>query len=119
MNVTRFTAAPEYFPPRHEGMRCVRLQGHEAGPTDTVWMGVSQIAPGGGTSLDVSPVEKLYVVLEGTVTVITDTGEVDLDRYDSCRLATGEPRRLLNRTARPAAILLVMPYQPREHTVGT
>ena len=52
MNVTRFASAPEYFPSRHDGMRCVRLQGHEAGPTDTVWIGVSQIEPGGGTSLD-------------------------------------------------------------------
>ena len=110
MNVTRFASAPEYFPPRHDGMRCVRLQGHEAGASDTVWIGMSQIEPGGGTSLDASPVEKLYVVLEGTVTVITDTAEVDLNCYDSCRLAPSEPRQLVNRTDRPTSILLVMPY---------
>jgi uncharacterized cupin superfamily protein len=112
VNVTRFASAPEYFPPRHDGMRCVRLQGHEAGPTDTVWIGVSQIEPGGGTSLDASSVEKLYVVLDGTVTLLSDGGEVALAQYDSCRLAPGEPRRLMNRTDRTAAILLVMPYTP-------
>ena len=112
MNVTRFASAPEYFPPRHDGMRCVRLQGHEAGATDTVWIGVSQIQPEGSTSLDASPVEKLYVVLEGQVTVVTDTAEVELSPFDSCRLAPGERRRLINRTDRSASILLVMPYPP-------
>ena len=116
MNVTRFASAPEYFPPRHDGMRCVRLQGHEAGPTDTVWIGVSRIDPGGGTSFDASPVEKLYVVLEGTVTLVNDAAEVELSQYDSCRLAPGEPRRLVNRTDRPASILLVMPYAPRRES---
>jgi quercetin dioxygenase-like cupin family protein len=110
MNVTRFASAPQYFPPHHDGMRCVRLQGHEAGATDTVWIGVSQMEPGGGTSFDASPVEKLYVVLEGTVTLLSDGGEVELAQYDSCRLEPGEPRRLVNRTDRTAAILLVMPY---------
>ncbi|HLW11951.1 MAG TPA: cupin domain-containing protein, partial [Casimicrobiaceae bacterium] len=31
MNVTRFDDAPQYFPSQHFLMRCVRLQGHEAG----------------------------------------------------------------------------------------
>jgi uncharacterized cupin superfamily protein len=113
MNVTRFSTAPQYFPPNHDGMRCVRLQGHEAGATDTVWLGVSQIEPGGGTSLDGSTVEKLYVVLEGRVTVVTDAGEVELSQHDSCRLAPGERRQLKNRTDRAASILLVMPYLPK------
>ena len=116
MNVTRFASAPEYFPPRHDGMRCVRLQGHEAGATDTVWIGVSQIEPGGGTSFDASAVEKLYVVLEGTVTLVSEGGEVELAQYDSCRLAPGEPRRLVNGTDRPASILLVMPYAARSES---
>ncbi|HSI56112.1 MAG TPA: cupin domain-containing protein, partial [Ideonella sp.] len=65
MNVTRFDAAPEYAAPNHFDMRCVRLQGREAGPAEQLWLGVSTLAPGGHTTLDASPIEKHYVVLEG------------------------------------------------------
>ncbi|HEY4073376.1 MAG TPA: cupin domain-containing protein [Herbaspirillum sp.] len=111
MNLTRFGAAQQYFPPNHEGMYCMRLQGREAGPADTVWMGVSHILPGGGTTLDASPVEKFYVVLEGHVTIVTENGEETLATHDSCRLAPGEKRALKNRTNLPATILLVMPFE--------
>jgi mannose-6-phosphate isomerase-like protein (cupin superfamily) len=117
MNVTRFDNAPAYFPPNHDLMHCLRLQGHEAGPSDTLWLGVSHLLPGGGTKLDASTVEKHYVVLDGEVTVITEDGEATLGRHDSCRLAPGEKRALLNRTNRPATILLAMPYaQPGNPT---
>lgn len=109
MNVTRFGDAPQYFPSEHFLMRCVRLQGHEAGPAQSLWLGVSTIEPGGHTSMSASPVEKHYVVLDGEVCVQTDEGEVALRRFDSCRLAPGARRALHNRGARPAMILLAMP----------
>lgn len=112
MNTTRFAQAPAYFPPRHEGMRCLRLQGHEAGPSDALWLGVSVILPGGHTALDASPLEKHYVVLEGEVTLVTDTETVLLAQYDSVRLAPGEARKVENRGNRPAMLLLAMPYPP-------
>jgi quercetin dioxygenase-like cupin family protein len=111
VNLTRFSAAQQYFPPNHEGMYCMRLQGREAGPADTVWMGVSHILPGGGTTLDASAVEKFYVVLEGHVTIVTESGEETLATHDSCRLAPGEKRALKNKTNLPATILLVMPFE--------
>ena len=46
MNVTRLHAAPEYLAPNHFDMRCLRLQGREAGPAEQLWLGVSIIAPG-------------------------------------------------------------------------
>ncbi|SDI50484.1 hypothetical protein SAMN04487926_11853 [Paraburkholderia steynii] len=109
MNVTRFSEAPEYSPPNHFNMRCVRLQGYEAGPSDVLWLGVSIIEPGGFTTLAGSPAEKHYVVLDGAVTVQTDDGDELLERYDSCRLAASERRALFNHTDRPALILLAMP----------
>lgn len=112
MHVVRFTEAPSYDAPGHALMEMVRLQGREASPTDTAWLGVSTIAPGGGTTLDASGVEKLYVVLDGTVTVSNGREGVSLQRWDSCRIAPGEGRRLSNDTDEPATILLVMPLQP-------
>lgn len=114
MNVTLIEDAREYHPPEHFDMRCLRLQGMEAGPTDTLWMGMSEIAPGGYTSLSVSGVEKLYFVIDGEVVVHTTEQETVLRKLDSCRIAPGEARALENRGAQPAFILLCMPLQASE-----
>lgn len=113
MHVTRIRAAGPYEAPGHAAMHCLRLQGHEAGPSSSLWVGLSHILPGGGTTLEASPLEKMYVVLAGEVTVRTDKEEATLGPWDSCRLAPAEPRQLLNRTTLPASILLVMPYPPK------
>lgn len=109
MQVTRYSQARSYEAPEHYDMRCLRLQGKEATTTDTIWIGLSHILPGGRTSLRDAPVEKIYVVVAGEVTVETETGAVTLGVLDSCRLAPGEARALVNRTNAPASILLAMP----------
>ena len=112
MNVVRLDAAPAYEAPGHNLMRMLRLQGREAGASDVLWLGLSHILPGGGTTFDASPLEKMYVVLDGEVTISNGTEEVTLRPWDSCRIAPDEPRALANRTNRPATILLAMPLAP-------
>ncbi len=109
MNVIRFDEAPPYEAPGHHAMHMVRLQGREAGPADVLWLGVSRIEPGGGTTLDASGLEKMYVVLEGEITISNGQEEVALRRWDSCRIAPNEPRALKNNTSTTAIILLAMP----------
>jgi uncharacterized cupin superfamily protein len=109
MNVVRFDAAPAYEAPGHHAMRMVRLQGREAGPADILWLGVSRIEPGGGTTLDAGPVEKMYVVLDGEVSVSNGDETVTLRPWDSVRIAANEQRALANRSGRSATILLAMP----------
>lgn len=115
MHVVRIEEAPRYDAPGHALMAMRRLQGHEAGPAQQLWIGLSVIEPGGGTSLAASEVEKFYVVLEGELEVSTQ-GETPatarLQALDSCRIAPGEPRRLLNRGVVPCRVLLVMPHAP-------
>ncbi len=95
MNVTRFAAAPPYpAPPDHHGMTCLWLQGHDAGPSQALWMGVSQVGPGGSIERGASPLEKHYVVLSGEVTIVTGDGEAALGPWDSVCLASGEARAL-------------------------
>ena len=60
-------------------------------------------------SLDTSPLEKMYVVLAGEVTISNGTETITLGAWDSCRIAPGEPRALANRTNQPATVLLAMP----------
>ncbi|MBR0869441.1 cupin domain-containing protein [Bradyrhizobium tropiciagri] len=114
MHVVRFAEAPGYDAPGHHDMKMVRLQGREAGPAETMWIGVSVIAPDGGTVLSASPQEKMYVVLEGEVHVSNGSEEVVLGRWDSCRIEPGEDRRLTNRSKTPASLLLVMPLSAEE-----
>jgi quercetin dioxygenase-like cupin family protein len=114
MNVTRFDQAPPYKAPNHFDMHMLRLQGHEAGPSQTLWLGVSQFLPGGHTTLDGSPVEKHYVVLEGELTLVSELNGVQteavLGKHDSACYAPGEKRQLVNRSKKTAMVLLAMPY---------
>ena len=115
MNVTRFDRAPFYFPDHHDGMKCRRLQGHEAGPAQSLWMGLSEIEPGGHTDLRGSGVEKHYVVLKGRLTVVSQEPgqpevETELGYLDSCRIAPGEARQLVNRSDDVVLVLLAMPF---------
>ena len=114
MHVVRLTEAPNYAAPGHHDMAMVRLQGREAGPSSDLWIGISVIAPGGGTTLSTSPQEKMYVVLDGTLTISNRESEVLLQRWDSCRVAPDENRRLTNQTNSPVTVLLAMPLSADE-----
>ena len=113
MHIVRYVDAPAYDAPGHEGMAMRRLQGREAGPADTAWIGMSRVAPGGGTTLGASDVEKFYVCLQGEVEVTTQLGDTTettrLGLLDSCRIAPFESRRIFNPGGAEAWLLLVMP----------
>jgi len=49
--------------------------------------------------------EEVFLVLRGTLTLITDEGERDLDAHDVARVAPDVRRQLVNRGPGPVAIL--------------
>ena len=108
MHVNRLADLKPYQSPGHHDMRMFRVQGREAGPSDTAWLGMSQLLPGGRIDLSASPEEKFYVVLEGEITFTNGTDTVTLGTWDSVRIAPNEPRALTNATNRPATVLLAM-----------
>ncbi|WP_428422789.1 cupin domain-containing protein [Methylibium sp.] len=116
MHVVPITEAPPYQAPGHTQMHMRRLQGLDAGPADSLWIGLSVIAPAGGTTAAASEVEKFYVCIEGEVEVEAELGGVKqvtrLGPLDSCRIAPHESRRLCNKGAEPARLLLVMQLAP-------
>lgn len=117
MNITRIDQAPTYVAPNHFDMTCLRLQGREAGPAEQLWMGMSIIEPGGHTTLDPSPIEKHYVVLQGELTLVSQTGDgpmqtAVLKTWDSARIAPGEARQLKNLGSEVVRVLLAMPFEP-------
>jgi quercetin dioxygenase-like cupin family protein len=110
MEVMRLADARPYEAPKHFDMRGLRLQGFDATGAENFWVGLSHFLPGGGAEMDATPLEKVYVVVEGEVTLTTEEGDITLGPLDSCRLIPGEARSILNRTNRPASMLVVMPY---------
>ena len=78
MQVTRIAEARAYEAAEHFDMRCLRLQGKEATQTDSVWVGLSHLLPGGHTSMRDAAVEKIYVVIAGELTVCTPDERVTL-----------------------------------------
>ena len=110
MQVTRLGDARPYDAPKHHGGSMLRLQGYDATDAEAFSVGLSHFLPGGGAEMDATPIEKVYVVVAGEVTVVTDDGEVTLGLMDACRLAPNEARAVENRTNSPASMLVVMPY---------
>ncbi len=112
MHLKRFQDAQPYEAPNHFGVVGLRLQGFEEnGPTNQ-WLGLSQFLPGGGAGPDATPFEKVYVVLEGEMTVIVEGQETVLGKYDSCTIAPGEVRKIENRRNDVCTMLVVIPYPP-------
>lgn len=112
MLVRRFEDARPYDAPNHRGVAGLRLQGFEEGGPTNQWVGFSQFLPGGGAGPDSTPFEKVYVVLDGEMTVIAGGKETVLGPMDSCTIAPNEVREIVNRSNHVAKMLVVMPYPP-------
>jgi len=112
MLVKRFNDAKPYDAPNHRGVVGLRLQGFEPGGPTNQWVGYSQFLPGGGAGPDSTPLEKVYVVLSGRMAVIVDGRESVLGPMDSCTIAPGEVREIINRGNEVCGMLVVIPYPP-------
>ena len=110
MKVTRFAEAQPYVAPKHYEMRSLRLQGFEPGGPEKFWTGLSHFLPGGGAGPDASPLEKVYVVLAGELTVTVDGQATVLRALDSCCIPGHELREVKNHGNAVATMLVVMPY---------
>ena len=110
MKVKRFDSAKPYDAPNHHGVVGLRLQGFEDGGPENQWMGLSQFLPGGGAGPDATPIEKVYFIVEGEMTVTIGDVETVLSKYDSCTIPAGETRKIENRCNHVCTMLVVRPY---------
>ena len=101
-----------YEAPGHFGMTAMRLHGKEETGATKFWMGLSHFLPGGGAewAYEDNPLEKVYFVLSGQVTVKTDKAEVTLNPMDSVYLAPNEARSVINPGKVPASMLVMINY---------
>ena len=70
----------------------------------------SQFLPGGGAGPDSTPFEKVYVVLEGEMTLEWDGKTEVLRAMDSCTVPPGQERRIENKSNHVCKMLVVIPY---------
>lgn len=111
MEITRLADARPYVAPMHHDMRGLRLQGFDASRAGFAWIGLSHFLPGGGADMDAGPLEKIYVVIEGAVTIELGDGTVEvLHKLDSCFIPGGEARAVRNDGNMVATMLVAMPY---------
>lgn len=100
--------AQAYEAPKHFDMKALRLHGKTEGGAEKFTVGLSHFLPGGGAEYGISPVEIVYFVLEGEMTVISEGEKYLLGQWDSLHIAPGEGREVVNATNKPASMLVIV-----------
>lgn len=108
MQVTKFKDAKRYEAANHVDVSALRLQGGEASKTSAFWCGLSHYLPGGRAERGASDYERVYLVLDGEVTVTTDQGTIVLGAMDSVHIAPKEIRVVENRGNTVATMLVIV-----------
>ena len=101
-----------YEAPGHFKMTAMRLVGKEETHSQKFWIGMSHFLPGGGASwaYEDNPMEKVYFVLSGHLTVKTKKEEIVIGPMEGVYLAPNEGREILNKTNLPVTMLVVINY---------
>lgn len=99
-----------YEAAKHFNMVALRLSGKEETGAEKFWVGLSHYLPGGGAEFSTTPAEKYYFVLEGELTVKTKKEEITLGPWDSVYIAPNEGREIINKTNKPASMLVIINY---------
>jgi mannose-6-phosphate isomerase-like protein (cupin superfamily) len=101
-----------YAAAKHYNMTAMRLQGKEETGIQKFWVGLSYFLPSGGAewAYEDNSNEKVYIVLDGEITVRNKEEEVILKPMDSLYLGPNEGREILNKTNRPVTMLVVISY---------
>lgn len=112
MNITKFDKCKAYYPPKHDKtVHAMHLQHKSMGCDAPYWVGCSYYLPGAKAEMDVSPLHKIYVILEGAITIESKGGEtVVLNKGDSIHIGPDEYREVRNETNGVATMLVIMPY---------
>ena len=108
MEIVRFVDAPIYDPPNHGAVVARRLQGGEASSAGFVLVGHSAFPPGAAVPLEAGPIDKIYVVETGAITIEQADGRRHiLEKRDSIFIPAGEARGIFNHGDAPATIIVI------------
>jgi mannose-6-phosphate isomerase-like protein (cupin superfamily) len=101
-----------YEAPGHVKMVAMRLAGKEETGNQKFWMGLSHFLPGGGAAwaYEDNPMEKVYFVLSGHLTVKTKSEEIVVGPMEGVFLGPNEGREIWNKTNMPVSMLVIINY---------
>ena len=110
MKKVRLDEVKPYAAQGHFNMVALRLSGKDETGAEKFCVGLSHFLPGGGAeyAYEDSPTEKVYIVLEGEITVKTKTEELTLGPLDVLYIAPNEGREIINKTNKPVSMLVVV-----------
>jgi glyoxylate utilization-related uncharacterized protein len=112
MKKVRIKDLTAYEAPGHFGMTAMRIHGKEETGGTKFWMGLSHFLPGGGAqwAYEDNPLEKIYHVLDGEITVKSKNETYVLEKGDTLYLGPNEGREVVNDSNLPASMLVVINY---------
>ncbi len=113
MKKVRLNQVKPYAARGHVDTCALRLSGNDETGAEKFWVGLSHFLPGGGVeySGEDQTSEKVYIVVEGEVIVKSRTEEFVLGPLDTLYIAPNEGRSILNKTNKPASMLVIANYE--------
>lgn len=115
IKVTRLSEAQKYTAPGHtDTVHTMWLQHKSMGCEAPYWMGCSYYLPGSEAEWGASPLDKIYVVLDGELTINFEDQSVKLGPMDSVFIGPDVNRQIVNETNEVVTMLVVMPYPPSD-----
>ena len=99
--------AQPFQPEGHTGVSPVRLTGTDS--DETISVVLSSYDPGAHAERSPVPVDTVYVILAGRLTVSLEGEQFHLDHLDSLFLPAGCIRAVDNRTTEQATMLVIRP----------
>jgi len=103
----RFGDAAAFQPEGHSGVFPLRLTGTSA--DESISVVLSSYEPGAHADLSPVPVDTVYTVYTGQLTITIDDEQIELSHLDSLFLAAGCVREVDNLTADTASMFVIRP----------
>ena len=116
MHIKKFSDAKSYEAPNHQNCYSVRLAGFETSGPENFWVGHSHFLPGGGAGPDSSPLEKVYFISSGYLTVRAGGKEIIASKGDTVFIPGSEEREIRNETNELVSMIVIMPYPPEKNS---
>ena len=108
MKKVEVNQASQYDAAGHFNMTAIRLHGTEETGATKFTVGFSHFLPGGGAEWSASGTEKVYICVEGEITVKFENETVVLKPTDSIFIGANEGRSIVNATNFPASMYVII-----------
>lgn len=111
--ITKASEATPYEAPGHYDMRATRLHNPADVNDGKIVMGLSHFLPGGGATQNAIPVEFLYYVVSGEMTVTVEGDTFVLGAGDSIHAGPNTTKEIINNGKVTATMLVtILPPAP-------